>query len=58
MTVRRVLVVQDDDIAAGTLEDVLVELGYDVPETVISGEIEPKLEKQEKDLYMNPRRVR
>ncbi len=25
---------------------------------VIAGEIEPKLEKQEKDLYMNPRRVR
>jgi len=29
-----------------------------VAKKVIAGEIEPKLEKQEKDLYMNPRRVR
>ena len=29
-----------------------------VAKRVISGELEPKLEKQEKDLYMNPRRVR
>ena len=29
-----------------------------IAKKVICGEIEPKLEKQEKDLYMNPRRVR
>ncbi|MGI9477446.1 MAG: hypothetical protein ACR2PI_12130 [Hyphomicrobiaceae bacterium] len=29
-----------------------------IAKKVMAGEIEPKLEKQEKDLYMNPRRVR
>ena len=29
-----------------------------IAKKVIAGEIEPKLEKQERDLYMNPRRVR
>jgi PAS domain S-box-containing protein len=36
--VRRVLIVQDDGTAAGSLEDVLIELGYDVPETTVSCE--------------------
>lgn len=38
MTKRQALIVQEDGTGAGSLEDVLTELGYDAPETATSAE--------------------